>query len=201
VVLTDEGLDGMRVHVINDTNHALAGTIDLTLLRGGQLVAAAAAAPCVMEPRSIRTFRSDALLDGFHDVSYAYRFGPPAHDVVAATLYGEAHDMLSQTFWIRDAAAVARERAGAVVADARARGGSDYELTVSSERFLFAARIEARGFLASDNYFCLMPGATKVVTLHALPGAPERVDGHLEGLNLDGPVRIDRKVPAGRVPS
>ena len=30
---------------------------------------------------------SDALLDGFHDVAYAYRFGPPSHDVVAATLY------------------------------------------------------------------------------------------------------------------
>src|SRR6185436_15159108 len=44
-------------------------------------------------------YGSDALLGGFHDVSYAYRFGPPSHDVVAATLYGTEGEIVSEAFW------------------------------------------------------------------------------------------------------
>ena len=52
-----------------------------------------------MGPHTRAMYSSDALLGGFHDVSYAYRFGPPSHDVVAATLYGTEGEIVSEAFW------------------------------------------------------------------------------------------------------
>jgi hypothetical protein len=37
-------------------------------------------------PARVPFVHADALFEGFVEVTYAYRFGPPGHDVVAATL-------------------------------------------------------------------------------------------------------------------
>ena len=42
-----------------------------------------------VEPRATLSVSVDALLPRFADPSYAYRFGPPPHDLVVATLRRE----------------------------------------------------------------------------------------------------------------
>jgi beta-mannosidase len=189
VFMTDEGLDGLHLHVINETDRPLSATLELTLLRDGRAVVAQASTPCDLPARTIATYTGDALLERFHDLTYAYRFGPPMHDIVAAVLYGQARTVLSSTFWVRDALAVMNQAGGAVVAEASRVGRSSYALTLTSERFLLATRIDVPGFLADDNYFCLMPGETRTLALHAWD-ADRPFAGYVQALNLSEAISI-----------
>jgi len=96
ITITDEGLDGLHLHVINETAEPLNGYVELLLLKDSHVVVARKEISCQLPRRARQTFESDDILDRFYDVSYAYRFGPPKHDVVIATLYDEQHNTLSE---------------------------------------------------------------------------------------------------------
>jgi len=192
VLLTDEGLNGVHVHVVNDTDRPLSATLEVVVLREGAVTIAQGKAACTLGPRARATYASDAVLDGFHDVSYAYRFGPLSHDVVAAGLRGDDGEAISEAFWCpseRDI--VDRRHRGPVSAVLRHVDASTSEVVVSAERFLYGAHIEVAGYVASDDYFHVMPGRTRAVQFRPLgPSAPARFSGRLEALNLEGTVRI-----------
>jgi len=192
VLLTDEGLNGIHLHLVNDTDRPLSATLELVVLRDGRVTIAQAKTACAMGPHTRALYGSDALLGGFHDVSYAYRFGPPSHDVVAATLYGTEGEIVSEAFWCPGTQDAARRRhQGSVQAGARRLVDDCYEMTMTTERFLYGAHIDAPGFLPDDDYFHLMPGRRKVVRLQPIEDAPPPFSGHVEALNLDDIVGID----------
>ena len=64
-------------------------------------------------------------------------------------------------------------------------------MTMTTERFLYGAHIDAPGFLPDDDYFHLMPGRRKVVRLQPIEDAPPPFSGPVEALNLDDIVGID----------
>jgi beta-mannosidase len=198
VLVTDEGLDGLRAHVVNEADEALVGTLSLTLLRTGSVVVAKGVTVCHVPPRETATVSADTLLDGFHDASYAYRFGPPSHDVAAFVFEDRTGAPRYEAFWIRDAAETVRRSAGAVIAEARQSKRSEYEVAITSERFLFAAHLDAPGFLLDDNSFCLMPGRTKVVRAQPFDRSRrEPFRGFVEALNLDSSVAIELRAAPG----
>src|SRR5206468_1487591 len=98
ITLTDEGLDGLHVHVVNETAMPFSGQVEIVLLKDRNAVVARRRVSCRLEPRTTRTFASDELLNGFYDVGYAYRVGPPKHDVVVATLFDETDQVVSEAF-------------------------------------------------------------------------------------------------------
>jgi beta-mannosidase len=198
VVLTDEGLDGLHAHVINEIERPLSASLELTLLRDGHVVIAEARTRCDLKPRSSATYAFDALLDAFYDVSYAYRFGPAKHDVAAAVLRDDAGQILSEAFWFPSAASIKRE-ATAVSATARALDDHSYVVTLTSDRFLSAAHIDANGFVPDDNYFCLMPGRIREIHLRPVSDRPNRFSASVEALNLDSAAPVDLlNSPGGR---
>ena len=200
VVLTDEGLDGVHAHVINEVDRPLSAILELTLLRDGHVVIAETQTRCDLEPRATATYAFDALLDAFYDVSYAYRFGPATHDVAAAVLRDEAGQIISEAFWFPAGAASVRPAAHGISAEARALDDRSYTVTVRSERFLSAAHVDAKGFLPDDNYFCLMPGRARQVRLRPLSNEPIRFSAYLEALNLDSAWPVNLPNPPGAQP-
>lgn len=198
LLVTDEGLDGLHAHIVNDLDEPLSTTLTITLLRGGDIVVARASAACDVAPRGATTVSADVLLDGFHDVTYAYRFGPPSHDVVAFGLADAAGTLHRDAFWIRDAAVSARQPSGAVLAEARPAGRSAFDVAITSERFLFAAHLDVPGFLMDDNSFCLMPGRTKIVRARPFdPTSPQPFRGFVDALNLESSVAIHVRAAQG----
>src|SRR5205814_8263037 len=85
--LTDEGLDGIAIHVVNDAATPIAARIELQMLQSGRLVTASGEARVSIEARGTVSLHADALAGGFMDSANAYRFGPPKHDVVIARLW------------------------------------------------------------------------------------------------------------------
>jgi beta-mannosidase len=80
VLLTDDGLDGLRVDAINDTAEILDVTLQLQAHTPSGAVPVDVSVPLRLEPHETRVFSWAAVTGGFTDVNFAYRFGPRAFD-------------------------------------------------------------------------------------------------------------------------
>ncbi|MFO0878176.1 MAG: hypothetical protein U0840_12570 [Gemmataceae bacterium] len=188
LLLTDEGLDGLHLHVINEAATPLEGRVELALLKDGHVVVAHGEAPCRVPPRGRLLLRSDALLDGFHDVAYAYRFGPPGHDVSVATLLNEG-GVVSEAFHFvepREPLPVL----GGLEAEAVPAGDGSFVATLHATRLLRGVSLDAKGYLPDDNHFHLAPLRPKTVRLTPTAGTGVRLRAFAEALNLAVPVPI-----------
>src|SRR5262249_28143677 len=98
LTLTNEGLNGLHLHAINETAEACGGAIEVLLLKGPNVVIAKQEVKVHIAPRAQQLLRADEILGSFYDVNYAYRFGPPHHDVVVVTWYDEQRQVVSEAF-------------------------------------------------------------------------------------------------------
>ncbi len=77
VALTDEGLNGLGVHLINETAETVRGKLSLRCFGDGDTVTLRRERDVELPPRSNRTMSSAVLIGSFFDITWAYRFGPP----------------------------------------------------------------------------------------------------------------------------
>ncbi|QET05612.1 glycoside hydrolase family 2 protein [Cupriavidus pauculus] len=190
VILTDEGLNGLHIHLVNETAAPRTVRLSLRCLRDGEAVAARASLDVTLAPRETRQLTAAALLDHFFDFTYAYRFGPPAHDVVLATLHDDAGTLLSQSAYLPDRRAAALRDPGLHASVAKEDG--EWWLTIGTRRFARWVHVDDHAFVAEHDWFHLGPGETRRVRLmheaaaagsaHAIPS------GEIHALNADSPV-------------
>ena len=77
VALTDEGLNGLGIHLINETAETVRGKLSLRCVGDGDAVTMRRERDVELLPRSNRTLSSAELIGSFFDITWAYRFGPP----------------------------------------------------------------------------------------------------------------------------
>jgi beta-mannosidase len=193
VTLTDEGLDGLHLHAINETAEPFNGRVELLLLRDGHIVVARQEVPCELPPRSRQTLVADAVLGNFYDLTYSYRFGPPKYDVAVVTLFDSRRRVLSEAFHLVQPRDPPLLPAINLDAQAEPTGDGGYRVTLHSDRFLQSVSFDASGWLPDDNYFHLVPTRPKVVRFAATGGGNPRFRAHVEALNLRTPVAVRPK--------
>ena len=193
VVLTDEGLDGVHIHIINESEHPLNTSMDLTLLRDDQIVVARVTKECNIDGRSTLTLIADELLNGFYDVSYAYRFGPQNHDVVVATINDNAGNTINDAYLFPGQRKLIKHRNINLITSVSMEEGGNYVLSVQSDTFLQAVHFDVSGFLPNDNYFHLMPGMKKLILFERDSEVEKKFRAYIEALNLDEPLKITYK--------
>ncbi|MGZ4313151.1 MAG: glycoside hydrolase family 2 protein [Solirubrobacteraceae bacterium] len=193
VWLTDEGLGGIDAHVANDGAEPLDARLRISLYREDRLVDEALA-PASLGPGEELTRNVEAVVGRFVDASWAYRFGPPAQDLVVASLEGAGTgELLSQAFRFpagRPLQPRAAEELGVSAAmEATAHGGF---VRVGAERLLYAARLQLPGSVAADDAFCVEPGRERRIALAPATGVAGLAPGApaLTALNLRGRVAI-----------
>ena len=76
VILTDEGLNGLHIHVLNESPQPLSAVLRLTCLKEGHHPVREAQRCITLPPHRSMRCDSAALLPEFFDITYAYRFGP-----------------------------------------------------------------------------------------------------------------------------
>lgn len=189
ITMTDEGLNGLHLHVANENPESLTGFVELTLLKEPNRVVAAKEVAVTLPGRGRQLLRADEILGSFYDVSYAYRFGPPHHDVVIATLLDSDRTVISEAFHFikRRESMIAP---AAVDAVAEMTGESECRVTLRADRFLHNVRLSAKGFVPDDNHFHLPPGRTKVVRCRAAGSTTKSFQAELEAVNLESPITI-----------
>jgi beta-mannosidase len=85
VALTDEGLNGLGIHLINESAETVRARLALRCLKEGAVVLRRER-EVELPPRSSQTLSSAELIGSFFDITWAYRFGPPSLDVTEVTL-------------------------------------------------------------------------------------------------------------------
>jgi beta-mannosidase len=164
LLVTDEGLNGVSLHAVNDRGDAIAATLSVTMYRGEHVVARGERA-ITLEAHSVTELKVDAVIGRFTDVAYAYRFGPPNHDVTVATLTDTQGALLARAFHfprgLRD------DRVSDVGMEASAARVSDraWRVVVRTRNVAQAVAFDARGFIAADDFFHVAPGTTHEVVL------------------------------------
>ncbi len=188
VWLTDEEVNGVDLHVANDRPADLAARLRLGLYRDGAARVAEAETELSLAGRETRRLSVEGLLGTFVDAAWAYRFGPPAQDVIVATLTA-GDDLLSQAFLFPAGRPTARRSAAELGLRVSASGDA---LHLEADRVVYGVRIAAPGFTPLDDAFSLEPGAGRTVALRATrqgdTGSPAQ-SAVLTAINLSGQVR------------
>ena len=179
--ITDEGLNGLDLHLGNETESSRTLRLTLQCFGEGPHAMVRAERDITLAPREFVSLSSNALLGRFFDIAHAYRFGPPAHDAtVARLLDSETGTIIAEaTHVLAGHAATARDiglAAEVVWTDAGPA------LDVGSERFARFVTIDDETGVASDDGFCLIPGERRRVTLVSR-SADTRPKGVIAALN------------------
>ncbi|MEP1398191.1 MAG: glycoside hydrolase family 2 protein [Roseibium sp.] len=194
VCLTDEGTNGLAIHVINERPGEKTVTLALTCLRDGQVPVASGQKELVLAPHSAQSLNAVDLIGAFFDVTYAYRFGPPSHDVTLVRMLDrETGTVLAEAFHFPLADSVTRVSKTALGAQITAHSDGPLAVQLATEATLAAVTLTLPGYVASENGFHLAPGPEKEIVFRPeRPDAPETVPERLEiaALNMQGVLAV-----------
>jgi beta-mannosidase len=192
---TDEGLSGIAVHVANDGAARLRARLRVALYSDQEVRVGEATRELDLPPHGGCELGVEELLGRFVDVSWAYRFGPPAQDVVVCSLehpHADGAELLSQCFRLPAGRPLLREPASRLGLAATLTPTSDevVALSVSTRRFAYGVRVHVPGFDPSDDAFSVEPGGERRIDLRRAAGHGSAAAGVLTALNLTGRVTI-----------
>jgi beta-mannosidase len=191
--LTDEGLNGISMHACNERAQAFDGEIELLLYRQGRHLITRAVRKFHLAARSACEITTASMLDEFHDLTHAYRFGPLACDLVVAMLRDGSGQILHRAFHL-PLPHLHTTPDPACILDARAEstGPGEYLLHVHSVAYARSVHIEAPGFCCDDQYFDMAPNSNVTVALRAVTTGAT-LAGQVNALNGAAPARIVRQ--------
>ncbi|MCA7982484.1 glycosyl hydrolase 2 galactose-binding domain-containing protein [Burkholderia vietnamiensis] len=185
IVVVDEGLNGLDVHVINERPAPLTASVELVALRDGRTPVARCGGQVRLAAHDAVRLGSAELLGRFFDWTYAYRFGPCEHDTVVASLRGDNGALLSQAFHFpsRTHPAVFARRDPGIEARV-SRAGDAWHVDIDTRHVARHVQIDAPGFMPLDDWFHLAPGATARVALIPQPIGTPRIDDAPPSVNI-----------------
>ena len=178
VAITDEGLDGLAIHLINDTVAPVQARLSLLCLRDHAVPVLRRQREVELPPHSGHTLSSAELIGSFFDITYAYRFGPPPLDATIVTLDDVASGRrLGQALHFpsdREEPIAGPGLAAELVGDA-----SGWALRLNAARLAPCILIEDPHHRAIDEGFALLPGEQRDVPLVAVGRASGPPRGHV----------------------
>ena len=179
---SDEGLNGLHLHVAHDAPEGLSAELRIEVHHdAAQTLVASETKRLELAAGCSQELRLHALLPWFADLTRAYRFGPPGHDLVVASLRSNDGALLGEALYLP--AGLPRTRSAELGLSAALERDAAGELHVRlhSRRFAYAVAIELEGYEPEDNYLHLPPGADRRVRLQAV--AASRSAGSVRALN------------------
>ncbi len=188
--LSDEGGNGIAVHAANDGEAPFRGTVTLSLWKDGAIPVGRGARAIEIPGRGAAEWDATEWFDGFLDLSYAYRFGPPAHDVVAATLADDQGQLAARAFHFIGHLPHRQEADIGLVSRATPLGDGRHQITVTASRFAYAVRLDVAGYAPDDNYFHLAPGEERRIVLRPASPGEGRPRGSVRAINAHAGAQV-----------
>jgi len=193
LAITDEGTNGLHIHVANDRAHDLSGIVRIALFRNAKVCTATGTAEVTVPARGCACVGADTVLGRFHDVAYAYRFGAPGHDLVVATLHDATGARIAAAFHFPLGLTSMGGSDVGLTAEAERRADGSVALVVRSERFAQFVAVDAGDAVPDDNYFHVAPGDAHLVTF---PVASTKQLSEIVIQPLNAPESIRVSVPS-----
>lgn len=193
LAITDEGLNGLDLHLVNERAEPIAARLDLVCLRDGAVAVASAQCEIDLPARGTQRVSAARCLGQFFDFTHAYRFGPRAHDVTIASLHArDTGARLAEAFHLPDRSARERHDLGMTAVLERTADG--WQLRIETQRFARFVQVADRRYRAVRDGFHLSPRVPVVVPLVPRhPGdialdALSKPSGEVRAINAQGPV-------------
>jgi beta-mannosidase len=190
---TDEGLNGIDIHVANDRPEPLGAWLRMALYRLAEHKVAEADLAISVAPNTTATFGLEQILGRFTDAACAYHFGPPGHDVIVASLHRRRDDIpFAQSFRFPAGRATQKHCAAdvGITAESKILACGAIEIVLRSQRLVWGARVAAPGFEADEAWFGIEPGGQRRLVLTPFRGQLPPENAVLTALNLDGRLLI-----------
>jgi beta-mannosidase len=170
LALTDEGVNGLDAHVVNETAASVTGNLEAVIVRDGVTIVEQAQRSITLAPRSTQRIRVDELFGGFRDLTWAYRFGPPVGELVRVRFRSEAQPgsvsvVRDAHHWVAGRPTAIDASIGLTVSGEPIRGSDSFRLTIGTERTAFGIHLDGDELRSSDNWFHLAPGDQRVLTV------------------------------------
>ena len=177
------------MHAINDLPTPRDVLIRATLFRNASQIVADGERTIALTPNSTTAVSIDGMLERFVDLTYAYRFGPPNHELTAITMVdADSGAWLSDAFHFPQGHAHHRVEQLPMSATLRLVSDNRWVLHAGAESFARSVCIEATGFTLSDNYFHLAAGQFRQIDLTRDATAPATPTVSLWALNAHNPI-------------
>ncbi len=176
VLLTDEGVNGLGLHVSNDSRVDFTGQVRLDLVTDGQHVVESATAHVHTPAGGGVSVDTGLLFGSFRDLSWAHRFGPPAYDAVVATLLSDDGATVSTAHFLPSPTLLRTPERDLGLQARIEQTAQGPVVHLSTERLALWVALEVEDWLAEDSWFHLAPGVTRSVRLtsqtEAAPSPP-----------------------------
>ncbi|SMF32419.1 beta-mannosidase [Xaviernesmea oryzae] len=184
VMFADEGTNGLDVHLLNETAAEIPVALEVACLRDGKLPVVSGRRELTLGSRRSESIACTDLFGAFFDTNYAYRFGPPSHDVTVARLrHAETGEPIAEAFHFPLGRAKAMYPAEITAYLTEDQG--KFWLELSADLFAQSVNVDAAGYRPGDNWFHLAPGKPKRLRLDPLPGNAGRPSGAIRTPNSD----------------
>lgn len=192
-LITDEGLDGLDIHLINETATPIDAQLELLCLRDGSTKVVNAAQDVTLAARSTARVQAAELLGQFFDFTYAYRFGPRSHDATVVTLRDKASGaVLSEAFHFPERACTQRHDLGLDVR-LEQNGPDNWELVVHAKRLARWVHIIDPHYQARLDWFHLSPNVERRIPLVARQrNTSHPPEGEIRALNATFSIQYQR---------
>jgi beta-mannosidase len=187
VLLSDEGLAGIRIDVYNDTEAPLCGELTLTATNSVG-VAVDVTRPLTVAPASSTTFFDTELSGRFRDLSRAYQFGPPTADAVQARAAFEGGPTVHDVLVLNPAG---RQPTSSLTATASPVSDGVWALELASEVALRYVELKFPDWRVSDSYFHLAARLPRQIVL-TRQGDSDSPTGTIGSIDLRAPISIRR---------
>ncbi|QLF68207.1 glycoside hydrolase family 2 protein [Peteryoungia desertarenae] len=180
--LLDEGTNGLDIHILNDTAETLVSNLELTCLRDGRQVVVSGRRALEVAPRGAVRFAATDIFGAFFDTTYAFRFGPPSHDVTIARLLDSESQIIAEAFQFplgRSRAMHAAELTAQLV-----ETDGMFWLQIEADRLAQSVHIECETHRPEDDWFHCAPHAPRVIRLlpRNITSSSTRPTGHIHQL-------------------
>jgi beta-mannosidase len=186
--ITEEGLNGLALHLGNEAADSVSGVLELTLYRDGRHPIRAARREVTLAARGTLEINAGSLLDEFCDLSHAHRFGPLSSDLIWASFKGSGAAV--DTYYLPEPARFNSPTMDLQISAVAQGGDGVYRLHLQSAAFAHSIVVQADGYSCDEQYFSLPPGGERFLTLRAHGISSEPLNGYVRALNSVSPSPI-----------
>jgi len=187
VFLSDEGTNGLGVHLLNEGPEALQATVELALYRSDGHRIEDGVQQLALPARGGLSLAAAQWFDRWIDLNDAYGFGPPAHALVVATLREASGKLLGQAFHVLGGLPSARDPAVSPRGVFHVRGDGSVDVALRCGRFAASVHFDVPGFVPDAAYFHLAPDVERTVRFVPVASPAPAFGGRVMALNASYP--------------
>ena len=180
IVITDEGLNGLNIHLINESDKAIEGVLKLESFKDCHQKVIGGEIPATVPKRSTICYSSREIIPHFFDICYSYKFGPASHNVTRAYFSVDGNDIID-AFHFPQGHDLSQQDIGLDATLENIEGS--WQLHVSTVKFAQLLHIDIPGYTPQDNWINLAPNSTFNTWLIANESAPVKPFGFVLALN------------------